>query len=198
MDKLCRPCGGAFVSWTFSRSVVAVLTWSQICRPHGDDLCFSDVSHRNVKEEVKDNSSSDDDMDSRAPVNDIVPEHPLQHQEGETTHCSFRLCPLCLRLCSGYSGHISFVIIPSVIYFVFCFFKRGRLRLIKKNSFRYWLSPSNQNISFSVGLVHQTKIEVLKCWLSPSNQDRILSGTGSVHQTKIEFFRILSQSIKTN
>ena len=42
---------------------------------------------------MKDNSSSDDDMDSRVPVNDIVPEHPLQHQEGEATHCSFRLCP---------------------------------------------------------------------------------------------------------
>ena len=61
----------------------------------------------------------------------------------------------------------------------------GGLRLIKKNSFRYWLSPSNQNISFSMGLVHQTKIEVLKCWLSPCNQDK-----------KSKKDKVLAQSIR--
>ena len=69
------------------------------------------------------------------------------------------------------------------------------LRLIKKNSFTYWLSPTDQNISFSVGLVRKTKIKVLRCWLSPSNQDRILSDSGLVDLTKIEFFQVLAQSV---
>ena len=45
----------------------------------------SDVSHRNVNEDVKDNSSSDDDLDGKPGVKDIKQEHPLEHRDGNNS-----------------------------------------------------------------------------------------------------------------
>ncbi|XP_076454246.1 uncharacterized protein LOC143289195 isoform X2 [Babylonia areolata] len=43
-----------------------------------------DVSRRSVSEEVKQNSSTDEEGDSKPPVSDLKQEHPLQHQEDYT------------------------------------------------------------------------------------------------------------------
>ena len=120
MDK-CRPHGGASVSWPFSRSVDAVLTWSQLCRPHGDDLF-----QWRVPQECERRGEGQQFVRWWHGLQGASERHraraPSATPGGWDNSWQLLLVSWCLRLCSGYSGLISFVIIPSIIYFVVLFF----------------------------------------------------------------------------